>query len=143
MHIIAIGHYAPRYPSGALTLLQIGMTALLTFVAVPFMAVTHWEPARVAWTPGLIAAVLVTGVVATAMAFSAQVWAQQHTTPSHTAIIFTLEPVFAAITSYVFYHERLGARSLVGAGMILVGILLAELRGPAQVAAESPTGWGN
>jgi drug/metabolite transporter (DMT)-like permease len=137
MHIIAIGHYAPRYPAGALTLLQIAMTALLTSVTVPLLAVTRWEAARVAWTPRLVMAVLVTGVVATAMAFSAQVWAQQHTTPSHTAIIFTLEPVFAGITSFVFYHERLGRRSLAGAGLILVGILLAELRGPARAAPES------
>ena len=42
-------------------------------------------------------------------------WAQQYTTPSHAAIIFTLEPVFAVITSYLVIGERLNGRSMVGA----------------------------
>jgi drug/metabolite transporter (DMT)-like permease len=54
------------------------------------------------------------------------------------AILFTLEPVFAALTSYVVLHERLGPRGLTGGGLILAGILVAELLGPAQAAAESP-----
>ena len=54
-------------------------------------------------------------VFATAVAFSLQLWAQQYTTPSHAAILFTLEPVFAAATSYVMLGERLGLRALLGA----------------------------
>jgi hypothetical protein len=46
--------------------------------------------------------------------------------------------VFAALTSYVVLHERLGARALLGAALILTGILLAELKGPMQSAADSP-----
>jgi drug/metabolite transporter (DMT)-like permease len=45
--------------------------------------------------------------------------------------------VFAALTSFIALHERLGARALWGAGLILAGILVAELKGPAPVAAES------
>jgi len=74
---------------------------------------------------------------ATAVAFSLQLWAQQYTTPSHAAILFTLEPVFAVITSYLVLGERLGLRSVAGAGMVLVGILAAELLGP-PAAPESP-----
>jgi drug/metabolite transporter (DMT)-like permease len=77
-----------------------------------------------------------TGVLATAVAFSVQVWAQQHTSASHAAIVFTLEPVFAALTSFAFFHERLGLRALAGAALILAGILLAEFKGPAPAAAE-------
>ena len=66
-----------------------------------------------------------------------QLWAQQYTTPSHAAIIFTLEPVFAVITSYLVIGERLNARSIVGAIFVLGGILIAELLG-APAAPESP-----
>jgi len=79
-----------------------------------------------------------TAVFATAVAFSIQFWAQRHTTPTHAAILFTLEPVFAALTSFVVLHERLGGRALLGAALVLAGILLSELRGPAQASAESP-----
>jgi drug/metabolite transporter (DMT)-like permease len=137
LHVISIGHYSLRYSAGALTLIQVAVTSLFTALCVPLFAVIGAERPRVAWTPGLIAAVLATGIFATALAFSVQVWAQQYTSANHAAIIFTLEPVFAGLTSYIFYHERLGARSMAGAVLILGGILIAELLGPAPAAEAS------
>ena len=137
LHIIAVGHYSPRYPAGVLALLQVGVTAIFTSAAIPLASVAHIERPRITWNSTLIAAVLITGIFATALAFAAQVWAQQHTSSSHVAIIFSLEPVFAAITSYVFYGERMTGRVLLGAGLILAGIFIAELRGPAPTSAES------
>jgi drug/metabolite transporter (DMT)-like permease len=69
-------------------------------------------------------------VFTTAVAFTIQLWAQQYTTPSHAAILFTLEPVVAVITSYILIHERLGKRSIVGGVFVFAGILIAELLGP-------------
>lgn len=135
-HIIAISRYARRHSPGVLNLLQVVTTLLMICLAGSFLSVTGRESFEVAWTARLLAAVLLTGVLATAAAFSVQVWAQQHTSASHAAIVFTLEPVFAALTSFVFFHERLGVRALAGAALILAGILLAELEGPAPAAAE-------
>jgi drug/metabolite transporter (DMT)-like permease len=129
LHIIAIGHYTRRYSTGALALLQIGTTAFGTVVMVPLLAATGWERPQVAWTPMLIAAAALTGVLATALVFSLQIWAQRSTTASRAAIIFTLEPVFAAVTSYIFVGERLGWKAVAGAVLILAGILVAELPG--------------
>ena len=138
LHIISVGAFSGRHSAGALSLVQVAMMAALTLIAVPLFAITGWQRPRVDWTPQLIAAVLVTAILATAVAFSVQVWAQQHASPSHTAILFSLEPVFAAATSFVFFHERLGSRALAGAALILAGILLVELRQPAQpIAPES------
>ncbi len=66
-----------------------------------------------------------------------QNWGQKHTSASHAAILFTLEPVFAVITSLALRRERLGARAFGGAAFILFGILLAELKSPAPVAPDS------
>jgi len=130
-----VGAYTARHPPGALSLIQVLVMALLSLIALVLFAATRWQPVRVHWTAELVAAITVTGVLATALAFSAQVWAQQHASSSHTAILFSLEPVFAAATSFVFLHERLGGRALAGAALILAGILLVELREPAQPAA--------
>lgn len=138
LHIIFVGRYSPHHSVGVLSFLQVATTAALTLAALPVLAVTGWEPPRLDWNAELLMAVLITAVLATAVAFSVQVWAQQYTTPTHTAILFSLEPVFAAITSYIVVRERLGGRALFGAGLILVGILLAELKGPTQAAPESP-----
>ncbi len=140
LHIISVGEFSGRHSAGALSLVQVATMAALTLIAVPLFAIAGWQPPRVNWTPQLIAAVLVTAILATAVAFSVQVWAQQHASPSHTAILFSLEPVFAAATSFMFFHERLGSRALAGAALILAGILLVELRQPPQPNAPESLG---
>jgi drug/metabolite transporter (DMT)-like permease len=138
LHIILVAKYSPRHSIGALSFLQVATTAVLAAVAMPVFHALGWETMRMEWTGGLVWRLLVTAVGCTALGFSVQVWAQRHTTPTHIAILFTLEPVFAALTSYIVLHERLGPRALSGGGLILAGILIAELLGPAQAAAESP-----
>lgn len=138
LHIIFVGRYSPRHSMAGLSFLQVAMTAALTAACVPLLGAARWEAPRVEWATGVIAAIFITGVGATALCFSMQVWAQQYTTPTHTAILLSLEPVFAALTSVIVAHERLGWRVLLGAALVLAGILLAELKGPAQSAADSP-----
>jgi len=129
-HIVAVGHFAPRHPAGSLAIWQIGVALLLTSAVTPLAALTGLETPRLDWTPALILAILVTGALGIALAFSVQTWAQQFTPPTHTAIIYTLEPVFAALTSYLVFGELLTPRGWLGAGLILAGVLLAELRSP-------------
>jgi len=136
LHIIAIGRYARSHSPRVLNLLQVTTTMLMICLTGLLLTAAGRESFQVAWTARLVAAVILTGVLATAVAFSVQVWAQQHTSASHAAIVFTLEPVFAALTSFAFFHERLGLRALAGAALILAGILLAEFKGPVPAAAE-------
>jgi drug/metabolite transporter (DMT)-like permease len=122
-HILLIGHLAPRLGFQPLALSQILTAAVLSLA-------TFWwaEPPAIRWTPGLIGALVVTGLFATALAFSVQSWAQQYTTPTRAALIFALEPVFAWLTSYAVEREVLQPRATAGALMILAGILLVELK---------------
>ncbi len=103
---------------------------------LPVASAVGWEQPRLVWTGYLVFAILLTAIGATVIGFSLQTWAQQYAPPSHAAILLSLEPVFAAITSFVVGQEHLGARALVGAALILAGILFAEWRAPA--VAESP-----
>ena len=136
-HIIAVGHYSPRFSAGALTFMQVAVSALLSAVFLPILWSANLQIPRLAWNGELVLAIVVTGLGATAVAFTLQVWAQEFTSPVHVAILFTLEPVFAAITSYAFYGERFSARSYAGAALVLAGILVSELKGPAPAAPES------
>jgi len=137
LHIIFVSFYTSRHSVAALSFLQVVTTGVLTALAVPVLAVTGGEAPRLHWTGSLGSAILVTAVGATAIGFSLQVWAQQYTPPTHTAILFSLEPVFAGLTSFLVLGERLGARALFGAALIFAGILLAELTGPTPAVAES------
>ncbi len=138
-HILLVGHYSPRHSVGALTFTQVAVSGALSALFLPLLWAAGMEAPRVAWSGTVIAAVLVTAVGATAFAFSIQVWAQRFTTPSHVAILFSLEPVFAAFTSVIFYGERLTGRTLAGAALVLAGILFAELKGAAPAAPEEAT----
>lgn len=127
-HLLTLARAAQVISPRALGTLQIVFSAAAMLVLMPLERhlIFHWSGT-------VIAALGVTSVLATAAAFTIQSWAQQHLPASHTALIFTLEPVFAWLTSLVFLGERLGPRALAGAALILGGILLAEL-GPTVVA---------
>lgn len=133
-HMLTLGRAAPEVPARVLGTLQIAFCTLVMLVTLPIE-----RHSRLHFTPIAIVALLVTAALGTAAAFTIQSWAQQHMPPSHTALIVTLEPVFAWLTSLLFLGERLGERALAGAGLILAGILLAELvPKPQPVAIPNP-----
>ena len=137
LHIILIGRHVGDHSVGALAFLQVATTAVLSTMLVPLVAAGGWEKPRLVLSGTAVSAILITAIGSTVIGFSFQTWAQRHTSPSHTAILISLEPVFAAITSWILAREHFGTRTLVGAGMILAGILIAELMGPAPAAPES------
>jgi len=137
VHIILVSEYSKEHSAAALSVLQVLACALMSWLTAFGADAIRWQPMRFASSGPLWLGVAVSAVFATAVAFSLQLWAQQYTTPGHAAILFTLEPVFAVATSYVLLRERLGSRALLGAALVLAGILAAELLGP-PAAPESP-----
>ncbi len=125
MHIYVTGHMTQQHGFEPVSVMQVATAATLMGLAIPL------ETPRLTLSGPVVVAILFTGLICTAAAFSIQSWAQQFTPPTHTALIFALEPVFAAMTSYVLIRERLGARGTIGAILILSGILLSELKGSA------------
>lgn len=122
-HIFTTGIMTRRYGFRRISIVQVVTAAVLMALIIPA------ESPRLILSPTAITAILFTGLVCTAAAFSIQSWAQQFTPPTHTALIFALEPVFAALTSYIVSRENLGFRGTIGAILILGGILISELRG--------------
>jgi drug/metabolite transporter (DMT)-like permease len=124
IHIILVGFYNQRHSFRDLAPLQILITATLAFAVLP-LDHDHY----VHYTVRLGAALLFTAIFSTAFAFSVQNWAQRYTPPAHAALIFALEPVFAALFSFLFRGERLGGKALWGSVLILAGMLISELWG--------------
>jgi drug/metabolite transporter (DMT)-like permease len=83
-----------------------------------------------------IAVIIYTGIFATALAIFVQSRAQQFTTSSHTGLIFSLEPVFGALFSFMILSERMQTMGMIGAGLIFLGIILSEL-GDKKVGEKS------
>lgn len=122
LHCLALARLSPRIDFRPLAMLQIGFCTLFMAISLPLI-----ETPQIRWTPRLIVALLVAALLATAAAFSVQSWVQSILPPTHTAIIMTMEPVFAALTSFFVLGERLGLRPAIGATLILAGILLTEI----------------
>ena len=123
LHMIALAHTSPRVPYEQLALLQIGFAALFMALCLPV-----FEPHPVFHPTARVGVALaVSSLLATAAAFTIQSWAQQFLPPTHTAVILTLEPVFAWLTSFLLLGERLGLRSGAGALLILSGIAVTEM----------------
>jgi len=137
VHIILVGEYSQEHSVSALSLIQVAGCAFMAWPLAGFAGAIHWQPIRFDWGWPLFAAIIICAVLATAVAFTVQLWAQQYTSPGHAAILFALEPVFAVITSYLLLHERLTIRAWKGASLVIAGIVLAELLGE-PAAPESP-----
>jgi drug/metabolite transporter (DMT)-like permease len=134
-HVIFVGRASQRFPFEQVAFLQVGTAAILMTISTPFLEHPYFRA-----TPTVIAAILITGILCTAVAFSVQSWAQQFTPATHTALIFTTEPVFAWLTSFIYLHERLGLRAGAGALLILCGVLVSELLGQVEKVDDDPVG---
>jgi drug/metabolite transporter (DMT)-like permease len=121
LQIAVGGRFAPRYDPLALTFVQMA-TALAGFGAIALVRSEYEVPhGRTVW-----AALLVTGIFASALAYLIQTWAQRRTSATRVAVIYTMEPVFAGLFGFALAGDRLGLLGWSGCLVILLGIVLSE-----------------
>ncbi len=121
-HLLALDHFTRKHDQASIAFMQIGVVGLVAALALPWA-----EEAKLNLTPRLISALVITSVIGTALAFYVFSRVQSWTTPARAAVLFSSEPVFAALTSWLVEGEILSAVAMGGAGLILAGILTAEL----------------
>ncbi len=128
--ILLTGRFAPGVDPLALTFGQIVVVMLLSGIAA-WLFEGRAEGGLISLLERLDGQVLFaaafTGLFATALAFGVQTVAQRFTSSTHTALIFAAEPVFAALFSFLLIGEVLGPRQLLGCGLILAGMVAAEM----------------
>ncbi|MCZ7555604.1 MAG: DMT family transporter [Bacteroidia bacterium] len=101
---------------------QFVVTAVIGFVLAPFFG---GGPA--VFSAGAIGAVLYLAFFASTIAIFVQSKYQRETTPTKAAIIFSLEPVFAAVMAYFALGETMSTIEVVGASLMFAGLLISEL----------------
>lgn len=122
LHIIITGQVTEKHDPLAFTFMQMATVAGVTTVGVVFLEANQGMPS---WAT--LGAIVYLGLPATALVYGLQTWAQRHTSATHTALIFALEPVFAALFAMWLVNEVLVLKEWLGGAMILVGMLIAEL----------------
>jgi drug/metabolite transporter (DMT)-like permease len=129
-HLLSVERYSRRMDYERLSLYQVAGVAGLSWLAAGTV-----ESPRVVWSQPLLFALGLTALMATALSFLLYTWAQRHTSATKAALIFALEPVFAGLLAWAAAGEEWGTASLGGAGLILAGIVLGELK-PARPASH-------
>ena len=122
VHIIFQGYYVKKN----VRILPFFLVQAWVVVGLSFINSLLFEPIFAIWSPRLISALLVTGIAATFIAILLMIWAQQILNPSETAIIFALEPVFAALFATIFAGEFLGLWGYIGGGLIVLAVAYGE-----------------
>lgn len=128
MHIIFTGKFTSQFPTLLLTVIQITTVSLLSIISSFFFE--DWKiifHTTILLSKQVWIALLITSVFATAIAFLVQTNFQKYTTTTRVALIFAMEPVFAAITGYFWAHDRLTYSALFGCVLISAGMIFAEL----------------
>lgn len=123
IHIIMTDRFSRRYDTYLLTTVQITALAILSTVTSlakePYIIPKHFNSY-------LIFSFAITSIFATVYAFIMQTTMQKYTTPTKTALIFTMEPVMAGVFGYLLGNEILPLRGYAGSFIIFLGILIAE-----------------
>jgi len=134
-YIVENAQRAPRHGPLLFSALQVAVASLtmgaLAFffrLARPGLAYTSVETRPLVFDREFWIAVGYMTVFATLLSFTVQTWAQARMTATHAAIIFALEPVWAAILAAIILAERLGAKGLAGGALVIAGIVASELK---------------
>jgi drug/metabolite transporter (DMT)-like permease len=119
-HIVCLESYARQGDGRSFFFWQL---VLVTGLMSPAMAIEAPDAASFAPTVVLVVALVVTGGFATG-AFAVQVWAQQRLPAQQVALIFSLEPAYAAWLAWYFLGERLDSEGWLGSALILIAVLI-------------------
>ena len=121
-HVQFIAHFSSLMRPVRLSFIQSLVTALVSLGVGLAFEDTNLSMIREAAGP-----ILYGGVISIGIAYTLQVVAQQDARPTHAAIILSLEAVFAVFWGWLLLGENLDERGLMGAGLMLAGMLVSQL----------------
>ncbi|MGC9349318.1 MAG: DMT family transporter [Anaerolineae bacterium] len=131
IHVHLIARLTQRIDPLPLAAVQFGVCSILSWA----MALLT-EPITWAGIDGALAPILYGGFMSVGVAYTLQVVAQRHAQPTPAAIIMSLESAFAALGGWLLLGERLDARGLLGAALMMAGMVLAQSKSADEVPLE-------
>ncbi len=122
-HVLYIGFISRHVNVLKLAVFQyVVCSALSMLVAIVFETI-QWQSIVDATIP-----ILYGGLLSVGIAYTLQIIAQKKAPPAHAAIILSMEAVFAVIAGWLMLNEILTVRGIIGCGLMLAGMLLAQLQ---------------
>ncbi|MFP4517081.1 MAG: DMT family transporter [Desulfovibrionales bacterium] len=122
VHVLVLARLSPRMNSIHLAMGQFAFCAIMSLLIALFFENPTIEGILHESMP-----LLYGGIMSVGVAFTIQVFAQRHSPPTHTAVIMSLEAVFAALSGWLILNEILTGRQVLGAMLMLTGMLVIQL----------------
>ena len=122
VHVLILGWLSPRVRRVRLACIQFSVCAALSLLTAGI-----FEPVTAEGLRGAAVPILYGGLLSVGVAYTLQVVAQRHAPPVHAAVILSLEAVFAAVAGWILLGEVLDLQGIVGCGLMLAGMLTAQL----------------
>ncbi len=132
VHMLLLGRLSPGRDPVRLAFVQFLACAALSGLAALLFETTTAAGLRAALLP-----ILYTGVLSVGVGYTLQVAGQRHAPPADTAIILSLEAVFAVLAGRLLLGEQLTVRALVGCGLMLAGIVISQVTSGEWQVAEA------
>jgi drug/metabolite transporter (DMT)-like permease len=130
VHILTLSRFGKGLPTVAFCLWQLTFVAIAAtvagFVEGNFAAV---GTAGVTWTPQLILLTAYLGVLATALGIGVQSKVQHRVPSTHLALLFALQPLFAALFGWLTIGDQMSSMQMLGGALIVVGVIVTSLDG--------------
>jgi len=125
-YVVYLDMLSQRYNFWMLLILQIGVSTILAFLFALIFSVVGFEELRIEITPQLSFGVLYTSIFATLITTTLMTKYQNLVSPTKAGIVYSFEPIFAAIIAFVFISEKFTSLGLFGAGLIFLGLIISE-----------------
>jgi drug/metabolite transporter (DMT)-like permease len=123
VHVILIGLLVKRIQAFQLVAIQYLVCGLLSLVSGLLLEANTWTGLTPAWW-----SIVYTGIFSVGLGYTLQALGQRVAPPADAAIILSMEAVFAALFGWLLLGEMLSVIQLLGGGLMLVAMLLAQSR---------------
>jgi drug/metabolite transporter (DMT)-like permease len=135
MHILLIDRFSRKVDTLELAFFQFVTCSILSLGVALLWETITLEGILLAGIP-----ILYGGICSVGIAYTLQIIGQKNASPSHAAIILSMETVFAAIGGYLILDERLGLQELLGCVLMFAGMLLSQMQSLKPQKTELLTG---
>ena len=127
LHVVFIGVISTKHDFLVLVFLQVVTASVLSFIASFFFSAASIEPLHFDLTNNLIFGLLYTALLATLVNLALQTRFQKEVTPTKAGIIYSFEPIFAAIFAFFALNEKITNFEFIGSVLIFTGLIVSEV----------------
>ncbi len=125
-YVVYLSMLSSKYNFWMLLIIQVGVAAILAFALAIIFDVINYELLKINFTTQLGFGIFYTAIFATLITTTLQTKYQKLVTPTKAGIVYSFEPIFAAVIAFIFLSEKITPFGLLGATLIFVGLIISE-----------------